>query len=289
MFIIKILGGLGNQMFQYAFYKSLLCKGKLVKADISDFKVYDIHNGYELKNVFNIDVVEATISESYKIGKPKNRLDRYLIKFGLKNNYYKDKNEIDAITYHPKIFNMKQDMYLQGYWQSYKYFEHIKDEIISDFTFDKKLDMKNERIRDLICKTNSVSLHIRRGDYLGNKTVENICTNIYYKNAVEYIMKNVQNPKFFIFSNDIEWCRENFLLDNVVYVDNSGENSYKDMLLMSKCKHNIIANSTFSWWGAYLNTNSSKIIICPDRWFNNIKKYNMGDIYPKEWVKITIK
>lgn len=287
MLIIKILGGLGNQMFQYAFYKALIEKGYSVKADISDFEGYSLHNGYELKKVFDINIKQSTISENYKVGKLKSKIDKYLLKWGLKKNYYADFLPIDAITYHPEVFNIKSDMYLWGYWQSYKYFEDIKTKILSDFIFNECLDEKNKMIMEMISNTNSVSLHIRRGDYVDNKIVENICTNIYYKNAVEYIMKNVQNPKFFIFSNDIEWCKEKFLLDNVVYVDNSGENSYKDMQLMSKCKHNIIANSTFSWWGAYLNQNADKIVICPNKWFN-ISAYHMDDIYPEDWIKMKI-
>lgn len=152
-----------------------------------------------------------------------------------------------------------------------------------------KLDPYNLELAKLITAKESVSLHIRRGDYLTaeNSIFQNICTPTYYKNAVSYMNSNVVNPYYFIFSNDIEWCKNNLNLDNITFVDwNIGVNSYKDMQLMSLCKHNIIANSSFSWWGAWLNNNPNKVVCVPKRWYNN--KATVYGECPDSWVRIEI-
>lgn len=156
--------------------------------------------------------------------------------------------------YLPEKMHPEKDSYYFGYWTSYKYFEDIMQDIRRDFTFIPVLDVANQKLSNMIQSCNSVSLHIRRGDYLLEKNTmyRGICTEGYYENAIKYVQANVDNPFFFVFSNDIEWCRKNVRVDNVVFVDiNHGVDSYKDMQLMSICKHNIIANSTFSLWGDF--------------------------------------
>lgn len=137
---------------------------------------------------------------------------------------------------------------------------------------------------------NSVSVHIRRGDYVTksryNKTYAH-CTVKYYENAVDYIAKKFPNPHIYIFSDDTDWIKENikFPYETEYVTHNIGQNSFEDIRLMSNCKHNVIANSTFSWWGAWLNQNSEKIVVCPDVWFQD-SRIVQTDIYPKEWIRI---
>ena len=177
--------------------------------------------------------------------------------------------------------------YYIGYWQSWKYFKDIEKRIKRDFSFDEKLlPLSNREILSKIRNTNSVSIHIRRGDYIGNSIYDNIATSDYYYKATDYIKKNVKNPFYFIFTNDPEWCKVNMMLPNSLIVDiNSGVDSYWDMFLMSQCKHNIIANSSFSWWGAWLNEHENKIVIAPRKWINE-DSANIDDIIPPTWKRI---
>ena len=297
MIVIASLGGLGNQMFQYAFYLSLKQINNMVKFDISYFK-NDIkcHNGFELEDIFDIRIDYSTDNENILAGKPGKVISFFMnrnilldiVKRFYKNYYISDAK--DAITYIP-TFRKKEKGYLVGFWQSEKYFKNIENLLKNDFKFKKALDEKNIRLMDMIKDTNSVSIHVRRGDYLSieNKNFQNVCTLIYYKNAIKYIEKYVNNPFYYIFSNDIEWCRMNLNLKNATYVDwNVGEDSYKDMQMMSYCKHNIIANSTFSWWGAWLNGNPNKIVCVPEKWFD-LPGCETKDVCPDEWVRIKIK
>ena len=184
--------------------------------------------------------------------------------------------------------NLKKG-YLNGYWQSEKYFNSAKDIILNDYKCNfKENDVNLEVLKD-IENTNSVSIHVRMGDYKSSENADRhfvIRDAKYYERAIERIKKSVDNPKFFIFSNDIQWVKENLPLDNSVIIDwNQGKDSYKDMFLMSKCKHNIIANSSFSWWGAWLNENKDKLVIAPDRWFNNIQA---PDVICDSWIKVEV-
>ena len=176
--------------------------------------------------------------------------------------------------------------YFSGYWQNEKYFKDIENDVRNAFKFPE-LDKKNLELSMLIRNTQSVSVHIRRGDYLlsQNSALANVCTDLYYKNSFSYVIKTIKNPHFFVFSNDIEWCRKNLKMHNVTFVDwNNGEDSYKDMQLMSLCKHNIIANSSFSWWGAWLNEYNKKIVCVPNTWYN--ASYPIYVEMPQSWVRI---
>ncbi|WP_143414822.1 alpha-1,2-fucosyltransferase [Geobacillus sp. E263] len=289
MKIVKVIGGLGNQMFQYAFYRNLKAKFQEVKLDITAFETYKLHNGYELERVFDIKPEYATKKEIYplttnrnsKISKIKRRI------FGGKETEYIEKD----LKFDPEVFKVTGDVYFEGYWQTEKYFKEIEDLIRKDFQFKNPLTNKNLELSNKIKNENSVSIHVRRGDYYTSKKAErkhgNIATIEYYQKAVRKITEFVDNPVFYIFSDDIPWVKENLKLENeVIYVDwNKGLDSYIDMQLMSICKHNIIANSTFSWWGAWLNQNKNKIVIAPSRWINN-KRLDTSDVIPKEWIKI---
>lgn len=272
MIIVRVFGGLGNQIFQYAFYKCLEFNNDDVYLDISDYNIHHHHNGFELDKVFKIKFNKATNKEIKKISFDKKsflyRLIRKIFKIELvKTSEYTEMKDICDV----KIGNIEQEVYFNGFWQDIKYVEFIENELRKELIFNEKLSGKNKDVIDKFIGRETVSIHIRRGDYLNNKSLGGICNNEYYLNAIEYINKVIDRPVFFIFSDDIEWVKNNFKLKSeCIYVDwNKEEESYKDMQLMSMCKHNIIANSTFSWWGAWLNMNRNKIVICPKKWFNN--------------------
>lgn len=278
--IVGIAGGLGNQMFQYSFYLSLkywLAPNNFNKIYIAP---YNHHNGYELDKIFNIK---------------RNRMTNFL--FGFIKKYLKcfvlriyEQPGIDLKRI--RIHQNKPIIYFSGYWQTERYFSNIEDVIRMKFSFNlEKISERNSSLLNEITNKNSISIHARRGDYVSNPTVKmilgDICGLDYYIKAIEYINSNVENPFFYFFSDEPEWVRENFLhlsLTNSKIIDwNKKENSWQDMMLMSRCKHNIIANSSFSWWGAWLNKYPNKIIIAPAKWFN---KTEALDIVPENWIKI---
>jgi len=279
MNIVKISGGLGNQMFQYALYRSLKSKGLDVKVDLSYYNQFDIHSGYELNRVFGLSPDVATKDKVEKLSNySSNYLWRLYFKYRSKKTHFYQKNS----SFDASVFNL-QDTYLDGYWQSDKYFIDISKMIISEFNCLVPCDDANHNLESIMIKSNSVSVHIRRGDYLNSYT-HNVCNLDYYRKAIDYMNKNLDNPVFFIFSDDIEWAIENLDLDGAKFISwNTGEESYIDMILMSKCKHNVICNSSFSWWGAYLNSNPNKFVTAPFKWFKGREAY---DIVPDNWHKI---
>lgn len=176
--------------------------------------------------------------------------------------------------------------YLDGFWQTWKYFENVQPEIRKAYRFTNDLTGKDKMYMEQIRKTNSVAVHVRRGDYDKHQDIYgNICTQVYYQRAISTIIQEVESPFFYFFSNDMEWTKAMFgERDNYIYVEgNSEEQGYIDMQLMSACKHQIIANSSFSWWAAYLNSNPDKKVICPERWINTRAT---PDVYCMDWVKV---
>jgi len=295
LIFVEVVGGLGNQMFQYAFYEKLRkCYGNdKVKLHIGYFKEIRDNKGYELNKVFSIqgggnfhDVITNLLDDKMDFF---SRVRRKI--FGFKSSYYIEGKDL---SYKENIFSLdkNRDIYLRGLWQSEKYFSDIKDEILEIFKFPIITDLKNKKILNSITNSNSVSIHVRRGDYISNSTYNeilgNACDSDYYIKAINKIYELIDNPIFYIFSDDINWVKENLGIVKklkVQYIDwNNGQNSFIDMQLMSLCKNNIIANSTFSWWGAWLNKNENKVVIAPKRWFL-AKKIN-NDIIPDNWIKI---
>ncbi len=277
--IVNCLGGLGNQMTQYAFYEELWFRGYDVKLYIGNFDTYGLHNNYELDKVFKVKIDYATKDE---VERYFTFLKKVLRKFRLYNSGLVLQKHFEY--YEPYLQHVK-DSYLIGYWQSEKYFAHIKDDLRKTFIFPDLIGYNLELMQKM-SETNSISIHVRRGDYVGHELYDNICNLDYYKKAIQYIQTNVDNAKFFVFSNDIEWCKANIGINDAIYVTgNTGCDSYRDMQLTSLCKHNIIANSSFSWWGAWLNNNPNKLVLVPHKFFNG-DVYNESDIYPTSWIKI---
>jgi hypothetical protein len=291
MKIVKILGGLGNQMSQYALFLSLKehFSNERILVDTSFFKDYSLHNGLELGRVFKVPLPQARFLDLLKVTYP-----LYYYKLWQLSKFFlpprsKTCRESMNMEFDDTVLTKAGDRYFDGYWQGEFYFKDNKEVIRNTFKFIDSLDIKNARIVDKLNTSDSISIHIRRGDYLKYEMYRGICDLDYYVRAITYIKKRIESPFFCIFSNDINWCKENLyplLLGNsLLFVDwNSGENSYKDMQLMSVCKHNIIANSSFSWWGAWLNSNSNKIVIAPSKWLNIDLK--MQPQFVKGWILI---
>lgn len=289
MKIVRIAGGLGNQMFQYAFLRSLEKHyGETVLADIRHFDSKIMHNGFELQDIFNID---CAIADNGQISQYSRNLKSYRISRVIRKIFPNKKTEfveISSSKFNPEVFSHNDKVYFEGYWQCEKYFLEIENIIRTDFTFAQPLTSEN---RDFICKSqnyDTVSVHIRRGDYLKHPLYKGICDLSYYSESIKYIKNKVQSPYFVIFSNDITWCKEHILPllndDRHTFVDwNTGSESYNDMRIMSHCSHNIVANSSFSWWGAWLNNNPNKIVIAPKCWDNKSKEH---DILCKSWILI---
>lgn len=286
MKIVRFLGGLGNQMFQFAFYKALENNFKNVRADMSQFDSYDLHNGYELENIFHIKTDKAS-SFTIHLYDPAYRswwIRKIRRVLRLKYAYREEKR---WFGFESDIFEDKEDRLYWGYWQNTEYFKKINHEIRQCFQFKLILEDKNAEILKLIQQTESVSVHIRRGDYINNPFFGGICDKEYYLKALNMINEKVANPIFFIFSNDMDWCKENLPIQNELHYIfwNTGSSSAIDMHLMSNCKHNIIANSTFSWWAAWLNTNKDNLVISPANWTNDPALKN-NKIQLKEWTCI---
>lgn len=288
-------------MFQYAYYLELKQRDFETYFDISDFADYKLHHGYELNRIFGVTplLIEAENTPEFKhilqlrrryehgYGHNKHRLfiDRLRNKLRIGNCVIVQRNfgyDLKYIHFKP---SSKHSYLLDGYWQSEKYFASCVNQVRQAFKFPS-LDKGNQLIAQQIEQVNSVSVHVRRGDYVNNPLHGDICTLDYYKRAIGIINSKIANPQFYVFSDDVAWCKDNLSLPNAVYVDgNQGKNSYKDMQLISLCKCNIIANSSFSWWGAWLNINSNKVVIAPRKWFNDTR-FNVSDLLPNEWIKI---
>ncbi len=277
MVIIRLWGGLGNQMFQYALYMSFLNKGIAAKLDRSFYDKHHEHNGYELENIFKVSPSYASYLNRLAVKLPGKLL------YKLFNRPYKETDEMTG-CFQPEVASLKSG-YLKGYWQTEKYFSAIKPEVKKQFVFPQLTDTANLAMLDKILHSESVSIHIRRGDFLEKDRNWAISTE-YYSKAIRFIKEGTTDPAFFIFSDDSEWVRKNIAVENASYIDwNKKNDSYKDMQLMSNCKHNIIANSSFSWWGAWLNDHRDKIVVAPDNWFPTMK--GTRDIIPDTWIKIT--
>lgn len=268
MIIIKLIGGLGNQMFQYALGRHLAYKHRTsLRLDITEFETYKLHK-YSLQ-FFNI------LGE---IASPDNRekISPILIKE-------------PHFHFSPEILDSPDNTYLEGYWQSEKYFKEMESMLRQDFTLKDEFAKLDNEALDAITAHESVSLHIRRTDYITREKtnrVHGVCSLEYYQATISRIAESVKNPYFFVFSDDIRWAKDNLKLDYpVMYVDHGPEKNYEDLILMSRCKHNILANSTFSWWGAWLNANPSKTVIAPKKWFNDTSR-NTKDLIPDGWITL---
>lgn len=279
MMIIRLNGGPGNQLFQYAFGRLLsVTKGVDVKYKFLMNKK-DTQREYFLEN-FNTKAKIATDDEFNKMRYPLGNISIIIELF--KTKILRQFN----IGYLPKLLN-KKNGYLEGYWQSHKYLEPIKKELLEEITLKNPIDGKYEII-DQIKNTNSVCLNVRRGDYVNNKKslaeYETFGPEYYY-NAFKLIKERVHNPTIFVFSNDIEWCKDNLKTDIPIIFSDPNVPVHENFIIATKCKNNIIVNSTFAFWIAWLNQNPNKIVIAPKKW-NNKNQNTFKDLLPKNWIRV---
>lgn len=281
---VKLWGGLGNQMFQYAFGIYL---SKKYGCNVSFYPHFGISASecsinVVVKNITFLSEEEQRSMSCYYKNLLHYRIER---KMAQKIPFLYTKLYVERkLCYHENL--PEKSKLFDGYWQSYKYLKDIDAEIRNSFSFVNIVDpFKIYEIQN----SDSVFIHIRRGDYMNakNQILFEECKVDYYVKAIHMVRSLVDNPKFFIFSNDINWVKSNFKIFemSVVFVEN--ETSVADFVCMQACKHAIIANSTFSWWAAWLINNKSKRIIAPLNWYRN-KKMNetTSDLIPEDWIRI---
>ena len=280
MIITKLKGGLGNQLFQYAAGRAVALHHKVpLKLDLTIFETNKLHNGYRLDQ-FAIQSDIATKNEIFNLKGGNNVLFSALRKAGFvkRKSYFKEKR---SSHFDASIFK-NNFIYLDGYWQNELYFSDIRELLLRELSPISSMNDLGNAYLEPIKNSNSVSLHVRRGDYLNLKNVGVLDVD-YYMKAVEYIRTNVEKPIFFIFSDDLEWCKNSLgFLEGCIYVDRT-QTEIDDLKLMSFCRHNIIANSSFSWWGAWLNQNPKKTVIAPKGWLLNDP--GSSDVILSDWIK----
>jgi len=276
MICVKLQGGLGNQLFQFAAGSAVADYHKTtLMFDLSFLKKRENNSGYtfrnyELNGFEYLRIPSQTIIEKIKI-----RVRSI--------NYYEEK----TLRFDPLIFQQTfQNSYLKGYFQSEKYFESIKPQLRNILAI--QVPHANYTL-EKIMKTNSLSLHIRRGDYISNPEnlkFHGLCSISYYHQAIKHIAEHVPDLHVFVFSDDLNWARQHLVVNYPVhFVDNN--NSIADMQLMSLCKHNVTANSSYSWWGAWLNNNPDKIVVAPKKWFaDTIAESQSETIVPEKWIRL---
>ena len=290
--IVKLNGGLGNQLFQYAFARGVSTRMKTsFRLDTTPFHTYYKLDLYALSH-FNIQENIAKDSDMFGLVwlRKYNTFFNFIyhrLRFNrlLHPWYYMEK----TFMYDRDVFLAKKTTYFDGFWQTEEYFKDIADIIRKEITLKAPFSPYSQTIDDKIQKTQSVSIHARRFHAESReKPWHRLCPPEYYEHAIELIANRVLCPHFFIFSDSYEWAVEAFkdLKYPFTIVKNGNDKNYEDMILMSHSKHHIIANSSFSWWGAWLNPRKDKIVIAPQTWFENAPKNNIQDLVPKEWIKI---
>jgi hypothetical protein len=290
MIIIRLIGGLGNQMFQYALGRHLAIKnGTTLKLDISELITTNENmdttiRNYELNNFNIVDKISSNDDVLF-VQQNKSKFLKIIKKF----TPYHLRTVVSEkdLSYDEKILNIDDkiaDKYLNGYWQTELYFKEIREQLLEDFSLKNEISDLIVEISNKIQGTESISLHIRRGDYVKRYSdYYHIQSIDYYLKALKIIKDMHPNSKVFVFSDDIEWCEDNLNLQTETYFVKPNK-SFEDIYLMSLCNHNIIANSSFSWWGAWLNNNPDKICIAPKNWFKDKKLKN--NIIPEKWITI---
>jgi hypothetical protein len=289
MIIVKVWGGLGNQLFQYAF-------GQYLSTHLNTPVKYDIQTTNKIKNFtarafgfnflnINIDVASAEEVQKMRYFKKQLflRLQRKLAQYVpvFFPNYI-----VENVVIHGNQFQLRDNCYYDGYWQYYKYLYS------NEIKLHKEISLKSgqsafQEIMQEITSSEAIGIHVRRGDYITVKKTAKIyksCSPEYYQKAMNHFRKIYSAPKFFVFSDDLDWVKQNFTGTEFVFI--SGNEPEVDMLLMSKCRHNIIANSTFSWWGGWLNQHKEKIVICPEEWYNGKLENKKNELIPPQWIRM---
>ncbi|WP_407494294.1 alpha-1,2-fucosyltransferase [Pseudooceanicola sp. MF1-13] len=277
MIYTRFHGRTGNQMFQYAAGRALALE--LGTDVVLDDRLAIAKGERSLTRIWDLPTVEAPMPPSKHDRPVAYTLWRH---FGRNPTYVREK----GLGFNAGFFDLPDDSYLHGYWQSEKYFGRHSAQIRQDFALPAPTG-RNAELADQIAQAPSVSLHVRRGDYVGNAT-HGICDQAYYDRALQALLPQLSDaPVIYVFSDEPDWARDNLILPGQkVVIDHNGEDAdFEDMRLMSLCDHNILANSSFSWWGAWLNANPDKIVVGPKTWFSNPKLSN-PDILPQDWLRV---
>jgi hypothetical protein len=294
--IVRLIGGLGNQMFQYATARavSLRCGAPLM-LDVSGFDHFKgTSRRYEL-NDFPIQAALAKECDLALFGLKASPHLKWLyrlkstLQLGRRHRTWPIHRE-PHFHFDAKVAALHAPIYLDGYWQSEKYFLPYADILRREFSPALPLERENAAFAAAIDAVNAISLHVRRGDYVADPATNRfhgLCSLDYYRRAVDYIKARVEAPHLFIFSDDRDWTRNHLRFElPTTFVDaNPPDRGYRDMQLMARCRHHIVANSSFSWWGAWLNASQEKIVIAPRRWFASDAN-DTRDLIPETWVKL---
>lgn len=289
MIIIRIENGLGNQLFEYAYARALKEKGYDVRLDLgkayedSFFKYRDNDVRQNSIQNFNItlpaiDVMKYGRYEYIKRDNNKNKIIFWLAEYGLWKYRFYEETICHNIR---KPVCLAGNCYIRAWFQDERYFKQIRKILLQELTLKKKIKISKE-LCEALKSNESVALHVRRGDYV---KIHRSLNAAYYNRAISIIKKRYQNPVFLIFSEDLEWVKQNLeITDNCIYVNAEKKlQDYEELMIMSRCKSNIISNSTFSWWGAWLNRNPDKLVIAPKGPWVSIKQ---KDIIPEEWMTV---
>ena len=289
MIIIKVHGGLGNQMFQGALAMALAKHYKTeVLLDTTSFSDKPAHQGFELTKLFRFNVLIASSKQVKELLGWKqstlgyNIVSRKSCAFLRGTNFYKERQ----IPTDKEVFSLRPPCYLDGNWQNEKYFLSVKSAVRNAYQFRSELAGENCATLALIKSKTAVSVHIRRGEYVSAESYHGLCAPDYYARAMRYIEKTVKTPFYLVFSDDIEWARNNLPTNHeqVFVSHNRGAASFNDMRLMASCAHHIVANSSFSWWAAWLNQSSEKIVIAPVPWYRDYHQRDVDPV-PFGWIK----
>lgn len=294
--IIGLGGGLGNQLYQFALGERLQQQGIEVKYDTSFFDGFrKFRLTYFVDGIDLVDIRDRTIRDrlylKYRRTKGLCKVLRYV--YSRIFNYLLVE-KLDSVD--ERVLHLTHDQYLEGYWGKLAYYEHLKEtlqhriSLKEAFYSDSFINYRNQILSSL---RPTISVHVRRTDYLNadiSKVWNNLSKGSYYEDAIKLIKQKVSNPMFFVFSDDIEWCKTNLKIKDVIYVEPREDmKDYHDFELIRSCSHHINANSTFSWWPAYLNTNPNKVVTVPKVWFldeKQQKRYEQGYSIPKDWIKV---
>jgi hypothetical protein len=293
MICSRIEGGLGNQLFQYAAARSLA--NRLNTELVLDISPLQSRARNVTKRVYELGIfrINARIADKDEI-KYINalckipRISRLLTRWNIVCE-----NELE---FNKKFNEASGDIYLKGYWQSYRYFSNISSEICNELLLSEPLSLLSEATAARIDNVESIAVHVRRGDYVSSKSaaaMHGALSSDYYQNAINSFLSKISRPSFFVFSDDPEWCRSNlyFNKSTVEFIEhNTGSDSWQDLILMSRCSHLIIANSSFSWWAAWLGDQrlglDSRIVVAPVSWFAN-QLHDTSDRFPRHWLTAT--
>jgi hypothetical protein len=295
--ITRLIGGLGNQMFQYATGRALALRGgAALKLDVTGLAAAGAHTKrhYELDpfSIYGGAASDADLARFGRSGKPRSpRLERVLrlLRIGRPDGAWPTYRE-PHFHFDPAVRELRAPVYLDGYWQSERYFSDIAGVLRQEFTAKAPLDRENAALAEAIDSVNAVSLHVRRGDYVADPTTNRfhgICPPDYYQRAVDYITTRAGAAHLFVFSDDRQWSRANlrFAAPTTFVGANSPDYGYRDMQLMARCRHHIVANSSFSWWGAWLGSSPEKIVVAPKQWFR-ASDNDTRDLIPQPWVRL---